>query len=285
MTGIFKDDSAVSETIGFILIFAIVLTCIGVILVYGNNVLDSAKSQNNLQSIEQGFTVLQSDMTQVALQQTPAKTTEIHLEEGTVTFDPTKGVMTIDDQKDTISSITTGALSYNSGHDLNLISIESGGLWMHYETTSNYAVISGPRIYAVPDTTNNPSTAINTLVLNVIKLDGSKQASGGPRTLNVKMKYEAPTVNTYSLVDASLYPNGRTVTITYTTDHPNAWQAFLKDGSGTQDDMYGNGLYTGGTSFSSTSLSPLTNPNKVTVTINNVETLIVCEHVVGINLY
>ena len=274
MTGIFKDDSAVSETIGFVLIFAIVMTCIGVILVYGNNVLDSAKSQNNLQSIEQGLTVLQSDMTQVALQQTPAKTTEMHMEEGTVTLDPTKGVMQISDQKDTIPQITTGAFSYNSGHDPSLISIESGGLWKHFDKATNYAVITGPRIYAVPDP--NKVTDINTLVLNVFKLDGSKQASGGSRTLNVKMKYETPIVNTYSLVDGA-HLDGRTVTITYTTDHPNAWSEFLNDGSSSEVDKYGNGLYGYSTATPGT--------NQVSVTINNVETLIVSEHIVSVNIY
>lgn len=282
MTGIFRDDSAVSETIGFILIFAIVLTCIGVILVYGNSALDTAKSQNNLQSIEQGFTVLQSDIVQVALQQTPAKTTEIHLQEGTITLDPAGNTLTINDDNGHTISINTGNLSYNSGHDLNLISIENGGLWMHYENISNYAIISDPRIYAVLDTTNNPPTAINTLVLNVIRLDGSKQASGGPRTLNVKMQYEPTTVTTYSLVDET-HLTGRTVTITYTTSHPKAWAKFLTDGdSVSQEDLYGNGLY----GFSTTSTSgDLATGYTVTTSVNNVETLIVSEHVVHINFY
>ena len=94
MTSIHKDDKAVSETIGFILIFAIVLTCIGIILLYGNQVLDVTKNENNFQSIQQGFIVLQSDLQQVALEQTPVKTSMIHLEDGTVFFNSTQGVLT-----------------------------------------------------------------------------------------------------------------------------------------------------------------------------------------------
>lgn len=282
MTGINRDESAVSETVGFILLFAIVLTCIGVILLYGNNILTSAKSQNNFQSIEQGFTVLQSDLTQVALQETPAKTSMIHLEEGTVSYDKTKGLLTIDDSKDTISSITTGVLKYNSGHDQNIISIENGGLWMHYSDLSNYEVISSPRIYAIPDPNNLAD--VDTLVLNVIALDGTTQASGGPRTLNVEMKYETPVVNTYKLWDASTYPDGRTVTITYTTEHPYAWKSYLDDGVSTlQDDMYGNGLYYQGHQHATTTIS--SDNTKITTTITNVKNLIVCEHIVNVKLY
>ena len=84
MRWLFSEDEAVSETLGYILIFTIVLTCIAFILLTGNGVLSNAKSQNNFKSMEQGFSVLNSDLKQVALEGSPVKTTRIHMEGGSI---------------------------------------------------------------------------------------------------------------------------------------------------------------------------------------------------------
>lgn len=272
MIGIHKDDKAVSETIGFILIFAIVLTCIGIILLYGNQVLDVTKNENNFQSIQQGFIVVQSDLQQVALDQTPVKTSMIHLEDGTVFSDPNNGTLTIQNDGTNYSyySQLTGWLTYSSSHDRSQVSIENGGLWMHYDATSNYAVITSPRIYAIPDISD---PTMNTVVVNVIRLGGSYQAKSGPRTLSIRMEPNGTSVHTYSIDDGSL--KSSTVDLIYNTNHPYAWAACLND----TDNLYNNGFYT---------LSPVILPSPpgspLKVTISDVKTLIISEHDIQVSL-
>jgi hypothetical protein len=274
MTSIHKDDKAVSETIGFILIFAIVLTCIGIILLYGNQVLDVTKNENNFQSIQQGFIVLQSDLQQVALEQTPVKTSMIHLEDGTVFFNSTQGALTITDDASGHHQYylnNTGWLTYLSGHDRSQVSIENGGLWMHYDEPSNYAVITTPRIYATTDAQGSI-----TVVVNVIRFIGNDQAKSGPRTLSIRMEPNDTNVYTYSMDDGSLLSNA--IDLSYVTNHPYAWDACLND----TDNLYSN-------SFDSLSpeiiSSPPTGiPATTTFKLSNVKTLIISEHDIDVAL-
>ncbi|HTX43666.1 MAG TPA: hypothetical protein VMC61_02970, partial [Methanocella sp.] len=61
------DDKAVTETMGYILLFMIVLTAIALLLLFGNSIINNEKEKNNFQSVGQGFDIIQSDMKQVAL--------------------------------------------------------------------------------------------------------------------------------------------------------------------------------------------------------------------------
>jgi hypothetical protein len=271
MKSIYNDDRAVSETIGFILIFAIVLTCIGIILLYGNQVLNVTKNQNNFQSIQQGFIVLQSDLLQGALDQAPVKTSMIHLEDGTVFLDGSKGAITISNDVDgTYYTNNTGWITYSSGHDRSQISIENGGLWMHYDDVSNYAVITAPRIYATQDS-QNPTDTLCTVVVNVIKLTGDYQAKSGPRTLSIRMEPEDTSVIMRS-------PADHTVDLSYETDHPYSWNAFLND----SDNLYGNNFYK--LASSTPPVTPTTPTSPITVKLYNVKTLIISVHDVKVAL-
>jgi hypothetical protein len=269
MTSIHKDERAVSETIGFILIFAIVLTCIGIILLYGNQVLNVTKNENNFQSIQQGFIVLQSDLQQVSLGQAPVKTSTIHLEDGTVFFNQAKGHLTIKDNGTSTEyyNDNTGWITYSSSTDRSQVSIENGGLWMHYNDMSNYAVITTPRIYASQDIQDPPGVTMYTVVVNVIHMVGTDQAKSGPRTLSIQMKPTGTLVNTFT-------PTDNTIDLTYETNHPYAWQASLTNNA----KLYGNDL---------DELSPVSSmptSSSVKVTLTNVKTLIISIHDVGVAL-
>ena len=76
------DDSGVSESLGYILVFAIVLTGIAGIVFFGVTMLNDAKDRNNFQNVEQGLTVVQSDLKRVAMEKAPVKTTKMHVEGG-----------------------------------------------------------------------------------------------------------------------------------------------------------------------------------------------------------
>ena len=74
-------------------------------------------------------------------------------------------------------SNNTGWITYSSGHDRSQVSIENGGLWMHYDEPSNYAVITTPRIYA---TTRCAGLDVYTVVVNVIRFIGNIRQKAAP---------------------------------------------------------------------------------------------------------
>lgn len=256
MKRMYNDDRAVSETIGFILVFAIVLSCIAIILLFGTQALDNTKNQNNFQSIEQGFTVMQSDLQQIALEGAPMKTSKIHLADGTVFSNTSTGMVYVNytANNTNIYGAPTGQIVYSSGHDLSLVSVENGGLWLHYNDPGTDVVVTEPRIYRVPQS--------DTLVINVIRLNATPLASGGPRTLNIQMSFNSASVKTVPL------GSGADINLTYYTNYPHAWSKFF---SGVTP-VYTNAIVT----------NSLTNAGKTTAEFKNVKTLIISEHIVNV---
>jgi len=257
-----NDDNAVSETLGYILIFMIVLTCIAFILLAGNGVLDSTKAQNNFKSMEQGLTIVSSDLTQVALEGTPVKTTRIHMEGGSVSAKADAASQITITYPDTnftnnpYPASNTGRIMFTSDKDNGIVSIENGGLWEKQGVSNGDIAVLKPHIYETVD----PATHAQTLVLNIIKLDANPESSiGGSATMDVKLSYEQTRVYSY---DASNAPTGKDVGITFDTKYPNAWERFFKeiDPSAT-------------VSHSDT---------QVTATFPQVSKLIISEHTVGV---
>ncbi|HTY91831.1 MAG TPA: hypothetical protein VMC84_11695 [Methanocella sp.] len=251
MKRVFIEDEAVSETLGYILIFGIVLTCIAFILLVGNSMLDTAKSQNNFKSMEQGLTVLSSDMKQVALEGTPVKTTRIHMEGGSIANYNASNELIVKFNGVTEYDNYTGNITFQSSTDPSIISIENGGLWEMTNINSSDIVVLKPRIYYIPQT--------KTLIMNVIRLGGNMSAIGGSATVDINLQYSTTNVYSYSVPAGSM-------TITFNTAYPRAWSRFLIDD---------NVLAPAG----ATTLTALDN-NSFTVNVNQpqVSNLIISEH-------
>ncbi len=214
------DDEAVSETLGYILIFMIVLTCIAFILYAGNGVLASAKAQNNFEGMEQGFSVLNSDLKQVALEGTPLKTTRIHMEGGSISAKADTNHISIKFQGVDKYQDDTGYIKFMLDSDSSIVSLENGGVWEKPGGSGGNLVVLKPRIYRITD----PDTGVQTLVVNLIKLDATPPSSiGGSTTIDVTLKDEGTNVYTYE------EPSGSSVDIKFYTDYPDAWARFFTD--------------------------------------------------------
>lgn len=244
----FFDDKGVSETIGYILVFAIVLTGIAGIVLFGVTMLNDAKSRNNIQNIQQGFSVVQSDMKRVALEKTPIKTSKMHVEGGAIATNYTTSTLQVDFDGHHYQN-ATGTITYQPSGNNQLLSIENGGIWEIYGGPSSDAMISAPRIYSSPES--------STLFINVICLRGNETTFGGSGTINLIMKYAGNTVKTY---DASL-PSDATITIQ--TNYPSAWARFFQDSI--------DGLPVNTVSVDNTT---------VTVKISSVSEVVVSEHTI-----
>lgn len=208
------DDRGVSESLGYILVFAIVLTGIGGIVLFGVTMLNNAKDQNNFQNVQQGLTVVQSDMKRVALEKAPVITSKLRIEGGSLSTGFTGPSMSVDFNGNHYHSVM-GNITYCSSAGLKTLSIEDGGLWEFDGTPESDLCDQPPRIYSSPSD--------GTIVINVIRLTGNDSSIATPGTVNVIMDYVGNHVYTYTA------PVPSDVTISVDTAYPDAWARILQD--------------------------------------------------------
>jgi hypothetical protein len=82
------DQRGVSEIIGFVLVFSLVIGTVGMVYVGGFSALDSARNAEQLNNAERAFNVLAQNLEQLARGNAPSRTTEIKLAGASISFGP-----------------------------------------------------------------------------------------------------------------------------------------------------------------------------------------------------
>lgn len=254
---IVHDDRAVSETLGYILLFGIALTAIAIILLVGNSIINNEKSKDNFQNMVQSFNIIQSNMKQVALDGTPVKTTVIHMDGGSFGINTDTARLKVDVDGTLFYNHTTGHIMFTKEEDImDNVSIENGGVW---KTTDGYSsIVSQPRIYITPET--------DTMVLNVYRLYSTSPnvANAGTGTMTIEMSY-----NDNSNVLPTQDVTGDVI-LTIDTHYPQAWTQYLDD------------LETG--TGGAVTVICVDTPDGIVATISGVKKLIISEHWIDLTL-
>jgi len=255
-----KSESAVSEVIGFILIFSIVVLAISAIYAVGYPTIQSSKENAQFQNMEQSFMVLQSNIKAVAFGQAPVRTLKTSLGGGSLTVYPSEY---LNEENITVKNGTTGiiwegtigAIEYeNNGRSIAYV---GGGVWEKYPAGSAIKV-SEPRISVHED---NGNKTVSVSIINISSENGISSV-GGEGAASVR-------VRSNSLITPSpiiTYPPGD-VTITVTSYYADAWERYFNETVDPSDDVE----HVAGTTV-------------VTATIYNVNTLIVNEHVIEVEV-
>ena len=250
-------DEGVSEVIGSILVFGIIIAGVAIVLLFGTNILNDSKEQNNFASVTQAYKVVQSDIKRAALEQMPVKSTRIHIDGGVASTDKSKTI-TIDytgtDSSGsalgtTYNNIRVGEVHYQAGGTTNSIAMENGGLWSNEYGYDQ--IISPPRMYY--------DSANKVLVLNVIRLECNDEKFAGSGTVNLYIKSISTNVLTYT------GSSGNT-RIVMQTSFPRAWASWA-------DQTFGSI-----TGYS----NAVPGTSDVTIIIPNVEKLVISEHIVHV---
>ena len=245
-----QSESAVSEVIGFILVFSIIMLAISLIYAVGYPAIQSSKENTQFQNMEQSFMVLQSNINTVAFGHAPVKIMKTSLGGGSLTVDPDAGWIYVNTTSGVYSrNVTIGAIEYEKNG--RRIAFEGGGVWKKYPV--GYAIkLSEPRIF-VQDVDGNKTVFVS--IINISSENGIS-AVGGEGTASVVARFNRSHTPEYD------YSPGN-VTITVTSDYADAWKRYFEDmgfsvsGSGT---------------------------NPVTAEISDVNTLIVNEHVIEVEV-
>ena len=79
-----KQESAVSETIGFMMILAIMIAGIGLVTLYGYPILIQEQANANVRNMERNMIVLQNDLKALTFKNVPYKETTLQISGGTL---------------------------------------------------------------------------------------------------------------------------------------------------------------------------------------------------------
>jgi hypothetical protein len=79
-----SDSRAASEAIGYILIFALIFTTVGIVSIAGLPTLEDARESEQLQNAERAFDVLNNNMVEVYDRGAPSRATELNADDGKI---------------------------------------------------------------------------------------------------------------------------------------------------------------------------------------------------------
>jgi hypothetical protein len=221
------NDVGVSEAIGFMLIFTIVIAGIGLVTLYGYPLLLQQQVSADEKIMEKNMIVLQNDIKSLAYKTVPFKETSLKIGGGSLTvynssYPPTFSNLTITALGTTyVDAFNFGELSYGSVSAQTDISLQNGAVvmrpWNSQGATKGAVMLSEPRWFYDPNT--------NTLVINLVNITSN----------NIIAKEGIGTVQMALVEKNSKYnytPNVNDINIVYTPnsgrDYSVAWDNYIK---------------------------------------------------------
>ena len=187
-----SNEQGVSESIGFMLIFTIVIAGIALVTLYGYPLLLQQQLGAEEKIMEKNMIVLQNDMKSLAYKTVPFKETSLKIGGGSLTVynssyissssnitirHPSGGTTYVD-------AFSPGELRFESVRSQTDISLQNGAVMMRPRIQSGSTMLAEPRwFYDV-----NPITGERTMVINLINITSdSVMAKEGIGTVRMKL--------------------------------------------------------------------------------------------------
>jgi len=165
------DERGVSEAIGFMLIFTIVIAGIGLVTLYGYPMLLQQQVGADVNIMEKNMIVLQNDIKSLAYKTVPYKETSLKIGGGSLTvynssYTPASSSISISDSTTTyVNLFTPGELRYESVNAQADISLQNGAVVTRPRSKPGSAMLAEPRWFYDANT--------NTMVINLINITSS----------------------------------------------------------------------------------------------------------------
>jgi hypothetical protein len=221
------NDKGVSESIGFLLIFTIVIVGIGLVTLYGYPLLLKQQVSADEKIMEKNMIVLQNDIKSLAYKTVPFKDTSLKIGGGSLTvYDSSSSTpsSTFSIRNNSalpspyyVNSFTPGELRYESVDSQTDISLQNGAVVMRPRLSKGSSMLSEPRWFYDNQT--------NTMVVNLINITSpvlmSKEGIG---TVKMSLVGE-PEYNEYKESDSTLFYLD--FTSDTTQDYSVAWDNYF----------------------------------------------------------
>jgi hypothetical protein len=212
-----RTNAAVSETLGYILLFAIVTLSMGVIYAIGYPALQSNMDANVFESAEQNFIVLQSNMERVAFDQTPVKVLKLKLQASSIAVTNESSISVA--YGGNLEKYSTGEIVFSK--DEKTIAYEIGSVFKKYPREAS-VMVSEPPIYV----TSLDNTSVTNI--GIVSLNGNSQMGGkGIATINLRHNYSDMYMGN-STTDVSVLIN---------STHAFKWEEYLGEMGFTVDNV------------------------------------------------
>jgi hypothetical protein len=205
-----RGEAAVSEVIGFIYIFGIVILSMSLIYILGYPALQSSMDASIFESSEQSFIVLQSDMKMVAFDQVPVKNLKIQLQGATLSVTHNSNI-TIEYSNGASNETlinASGEIEFQKND--RALTYENGGVWKRYP--DGRIMVSSPRMYA---SANEP----NITTVGVVSIKGTS-STGGRGIAVLNMRYNASAIE--------LPPSPVNLTLRINSTYAPEWISYLE---------------------------------------------------------
>ena len=222
-------ERGVSESIGFILIFSIVMAGIGLVTLYGYPMLMSQQSNANERIMEKNMIVLQNDLKSIVYKTVPYKESSLRVEGGSLTVYNTQSspvISKIDINDCTgnppyyVNAFQSGDLRYSSDSAATDISLQDGAVVTRRHDEPGSAMLAEPRWFYDNQT--------NSMVINLIGFNSTGVFSrAGVGTVQMEIggtnyTYISPVPSPLCIVytpDPTPAPNGQ--------DYSVAWDNYF----------------------------------------------------------
>lgn len=208
----FNDRRGVSETIGFVVIFGLVVSTVGVVYTVGYAGLQDARDAERVNNAERAFDVLANNMADIVLRGAPSRGTEIRLAEASIGAGPPTYVNV---------SATAGGSTVSSGnYSIEPIVYEAD------DTQIRYAAGAVTRIQRDGSVMlNEPPFVLDAekVVIPIVQVSTNDNTVAGSKTVLVRAerRIRQPVLSETGGFD--------TVTINVSTPAPEAWERYFSE--------------------------------------------------------
>jgi len=223
-----SNDRGVSESIGFMLIFSIMIAGIALVTLYGYPLLLKQQTSADEQIMEKNMIVLQNDMKSLAYKTVPFKETSLKIGGGSLTvynssFSPSLSTFEIQDKSGASllpppATFAPGELRYESISAQTDISLQNGAVVLRPRVQNGSTMLAEPRWFFDAST--------NTMVINLIEITSTDiLAKEGIGTVQMELVGEPYYKETF-------INNGDYIEITYTPpdkirNYAVAWDNYI----------------------------------------------------------
>jgi hypothetical protein len=256
------NESAVSESIGFVLIFTLVLTGIGLVTLYGYPELLKNQINADERNMEQNMITLQNDIKLLSYSNIPYRDLAMRVAGGSLTvFNSSAAAATqhLEIQYYNGSAWPTmkfypGEIRYDSEAGSAIISLENGAVLKRQELTPGSFMLAQPRWFV------DDHDGKRTFVIFLVGIDTDNKMLTTTGVGNIRMSREIPKV-----IDIDYTPNSRNVNVTYVSggsnyDYQNAWNTYFS----------GSYIVDGGLNEIASDTYQLNNVNRLVIKMYNV---------------
>jgi hypothetical protein len=221
-----KNEWGVSESIGFMLIFTLIIAGIGLVTLYGYPLLLEQQVNADQRIMEKNMIVIQNDIKSLTYKSVPYKETSLKIGGGMLTvynttFSPTISSFTISYGGPADITFNPGQLQYESVSAQQVISIENGAVTTRKMYQPGSAMLAEPRWFSDTD----PITSKTTTVIYLIGINSTEMMSNaGIGTVKIQLQ---PEMTNYTEISAPVNP----ITVQYTFNPANdfsvAWHNYI----------------------------------------------------------